>query len=118
MNKYDIKSSIADLENQIQSQYERTDLSAEELYEFTKDEKEQVKELQRQLDIIERLDETFESLRDTLSDYRMGEHPRADKETIIETISEIEEDEDYLDDDRYEELADIKEEIGYAKSKQ
>lgn len=113
MNKDDIKSRMEDLENQIQTQYERIDFSAEEFYMSTKDEKAQIKELQRQLDTIERLDERFVFLNDTLSDYRMGEYPRADKETIIETISEIEEYEDYLDDNRREELADIKEEIGY-----
>lgn len=115
MNKDDIKSRMENLENQIQTQYERIDFSTEEFYMSTKDVKAQIKELQRQLDTIERLDEIFVSLNDTLSDYRMGEHPRADKETIIEIIQVIEEDEDYLDDNRREELADIKEEIGYIK---
>ena len=78
---------------------------------FTKDEKEEVRELQCRLETFERVEEMFDSLHDTLSDYRAGTNQGEDGQTIIETIAEIEEYDDYLDDEKSEELNNIKEEI-------
>lgn len=111
MNRDYVESRLAELEDEIQSQYERDDLTEEELYMFTKDEKEEVRELQRRLNNFERVEEIFNSLYDTLSDYRLGDQQREDRQTIIETIMQIEEYDDYLDDDDREELSRIKEEI-------
>lgn len=111
MNKEYIKSRLAHLENEIESQYERTDLNAEELYMFTKDEKEEVRELQSRLETFDRVEEMFDSLYDNLSDYRAGTHQGDNRQTIIGTIAEIEDYDDYLDDEKIEELNNIKEEI-------
>lgn len=114
MNKDEILDRIGDLECEIQSHEEDHTLSPEEIYRFTKDEKEQLRKLERQLEELDELDEKIMELDDILSDYRSGDHPE-DRVAIVETIRDIEVYDDYLSDARREELADIKEEIGYTE---
>lgn len=109
MTKKDaLQEQIDQLEQKIELQEERTDISDEEIVRYTSEDKDALNKIKRHSDDLEELDDLLFELNNTLNDYQIVPDEE-DKENIIDIITKVEGDySEYLTDDLTEFLGEAK----------